>query len=218
MITRSPMRAPANTTAPLQTVTFSPSSSGGGAGLPAAALERASLGTLPSTTLSSITQPAPMIVPPWTTTFSPKVTPSPMTTPSPSAGSPMRDLATGQLELVLQALEHTHDAQPAGAVGHRRGAVGDAVQEVLALQAQRLGLGDAGRPDVARARDVAGDALVVDRDLALQVHVVERRHLLRAHDGEAALLVGIQPAQVQVRAHPRREAHEAEDDVLDSRG
>ena len=60
------------------------------------------------------------------------------------------------------------------------------------------------------------EALVVDRDLALERHVVERRHPGLADDREAALLVRVQPREVQVRGEPGREAQEAEDDVLDA--
>ena len=70
--------------------------------------------------------------------------------------------------------------------------------------------GIAGRVDVAAAGDVlavaAGvlvEALVVDRDLALERHVVEGRHPLRADDREAPLLVRVEPGQVQVRATAR---------------
>ncbi len=42
------------------------------------------------------------------------------------------------LERALQPLEHPHDAQPAVAVRARRGAGADALDEVLALDPQRL--------------------------------------------------------------------------------
>ena len=65
-------------------------------------------------------------------------------------------------------------------------------------------------PDVARAGDVLAvglgalvEALVVDGDLALERHVVERRHALRADDREAALLVRVQPREVQVGGQAR---------------
>ncbi len=76
--------------------------------------------------------------------------------------------------------------------------------------------------DVARAGDVLAVgaralrvALVVDGDLALDVHVVEGRHALGPNDGEAAFLVRVQPREVQVGGEAGREAQEAEDDVLD---
>src|SRR5438105_5001162 len=37
------------------------------------------------------------------------------------------------------------------------------------------------------------------------------------HDREPPLLMGIEPRQMQVRAQPGREAHEAEDHVLEAR-
>ncbi len=70
------MRAPASTTAPAPTITRGPSSSGGGASF--GAEERAdSFGGLPSTTWSPISQPSPITVPAWMTTWLPSRTPSP---------------------------------------------------------------------------------------------------------------------------------------------
>ena len=63
----------------------------------------------------------------------------------------------------------------------------------------------------------ARDALVVDRDLAVGLHVVEDDHLLRADDRQLAHLVRVEPAQVEVRDGARRELEVAEDDVLDVR-
>ena len=54
-------------------------------GRPAAAEERASFGTFPSTTPSSITHPSPMTVPAWMVTCAPITTPSPRRTSGPSA-------------------------------------------------------------------------------------------------------------------------------------
>ena len=78
--------------------------------------------------------------------------------------------------------------------------------------------------DVARAGDVLAvglgvlvEALVVDGDLALELHVVERRHPLGADDRERARLVRVQPGHVQVRGDAGREAQEREHDVLDAR-
>src|SRR4051794_40992903 len=105
--------------------------------------------------------------------------------------SPRRH-APRAIQLVLQALEHAHHPQPAGAVRARDHAVAHAGDEVLALQAQRLGVVDARGVDVAGAGDVLAvalggrvKALVVDRELALDLHVVEGRHPLGAHDREA---------------------------------
>src|SRR5512133_3260005 len=87
----------------------------------------------------------------------------------------------------LKLLEHPHHAQAALAVGARDRAVAHAVDEVAALQPQRLVVGDDRAPDVARARDVLAvvavvllEALVVDGQLALDRHVVEGRHPPRA--------------------------------------
>src|SRR5437763_11140435 len=103
----------------------------------------------------------------------------------------------------LQLLEHAHHAHAAAAVGARRGAGADALQEVLALDAKRLRVGDAGAVDVARTRDVLPprarvlvESLVIDRQLALEQHVVEGRHPARAHERQATLLVRVKPRQV----------------------
>ncbi len=100
----------------------------------------------------------------------------------------------------------------------------DAVHEVLALDPQRLDVGDPRGEDVPAAGDVlavgAGvlvKALVVDGQLALELHVVEGGHPARADDREAALLVRVEPAQMQVGRQSGGEAQEAEDDVLDPR-
>ena len=69
----------------------------------------------------------------------------------------------------------------------------DALDEVAALDPQRLLVRDPRAHDVARARDVLAvggevlvEALVVDRHLSLDLHVVEGRHPLRPDDREAA--------------------------------
>ena len=81
-----------------------------------------------------------------------------------------RGRAARGLERALELLEHADDAQPAGAVRARPRAGADALDEVLALDPQRLGVGDPRREDVAAARDVLAvaarvlvEALVVDR-------------------------------------------------------
>ena len=56
--------------------------------------------------------------------------------------------------------------------------------------------------------------LLVDRHLALGLHVVEDDHLLAADDGHLAHLVRVEPREVHVRDLAAREAEEAEDDVL----
>ena len=59
-------------------------------------------------------------------------------------------------------------------------------------------------------------ALVVDRDLAVGVDVVEDGHPLGADDGQHAPLVRVEPGDVVVRHHARRERQVGEDDVLDA--
>src|SRR5215211_1322705 len=95
-------------------------------------------------------------------------------------------------EGAVELLEHANHAQPALAVRARDRAIAHAVDEVEALEPQRLVVGDARAPDVARARDVLAvvavvllEALVVHGQLALDGHVVERRHALRPDHGEA---------------------------------
>src|SRR3954449_5102610 len=163
------------------------------------------------------------------TTWQPSETPSPSRTPSPSTSPGARSdgrtrLSPAHVEALLQRLEHPHDPQAAQPVRQRRAALADAVDEVLALDPQRLAVGYARTPDVARTGDVLAvrarvlvEALVVHRDLALELHVVECRHPPRAHDGEPALLVRVQPREVQVGGQSGRESHEREDDVLDAR-
>src|SRR4051794_3653589 len=139
----------------------------------------------------------------------------------PGARSEGRNTRT-PLERLLQALQHPDNAQPALPVRHGSPPLAHAVGEVPALDAQRLLVRDPGAPHVAGTRDVLAvgavvlvEALVVDDELLLHRHVVERGHLLRADDREAALLVRVEPRQVQVSHEPRREAQVAEDDVLD---
>src|SRR5690348_7480185 len=98
---------------------------------------------------------------------------------------------------MLELLEHPDYAQPTFAIGAGPLAGAQALYEVLAFDAQRLKVGDSRGEDVARAGDVLAvaprgllDPLVVDSQLALERHVVERRHSLGADDREAALLVG----------------------------
>src|SRR4051795_6957033 len=226
-MTSSPSSAPANTIAVQHTTAPRPSTSGAGASR--GALEwRASLGGLPSTTWSWIRQPSLMTVPGWMTTWAPIWTPSPRRTPSPSsrpgARSEGRTLGPSRrVEALLQPLQDPHHAQPALAVRERRAALAHALDEVLALDPQRLAVGDPRAPDVPRAGDVLTvggrvlvEALVVDGDLALEVHVVEGRHPAGAHDREPPLLVRIQPGEMEVGGEPGGEAQVAEHDVLDA--
>src|SRR3954463_16020729 len=222
----SPSDAPASTIAPAHTTAPGESTSGGGASR--GALEgAASFGGLPSTARSWITHPAPTRVPGWITTYAPSWTSSGSSTPSPRISPGARSdgctlLPSARVQPPLQPFQHPHHAQAAGAVGEWLPAFADALDEVLALDPQRLAVRDLRAPDVARPRDVlavgAGvlvEALVVDGHLALDVHVVEGRHPLRADDREAPLLVRVEPGQVEVRGAPGGEAQVAEHDVLD---
>src|SRR5947209_13824293 len=94
---------------------------------------------------------------------------------------------------------------------------------MLALDAQRLDVGDAWRECIATTSDVLAvaarvliESLVVDGQLALQRHVIERGHPARPHDREATLLVWVEPAQMQVSGEARGEAQEAENHVFDA--
>src|SRR5215211_2846691 len=93
-------------------------------------------------------------------------------------------------EGALELLEHPHHAQAALPIRPRRGTVAHPLDEMAALQPQGLVVGDDRAPDVARARDVLAvvavvllEALVVHGQLALDGHVVERRHALRPDHG-----------------------------------
>ncbi len=77
---------------------------------------------------------------------------------------------------------------------------------MAALEPQRLVVRDARAVDVAGPRPPLAvgahgllGGLVVHGDLALELHVVEDRHLLRADDGHPPHLVRIEPRQVHVR-------------------
>src|SRR5437588_2525458 len=247
MIARRPIDAPAYTTAPQQTVTSCSSTSdlisppaaldpGRRRGrLPSTApssITQRSPTSVPlwMTAAAPITVPAPIRAPSWITVPCPIETESSTTAP----GSTYALSATTKLglpperrrllERTLQRLENADDPQATLAVGARLLAAADAFQEVLALQPQRLDVRDPGAEDVSTAGDVLAvaasvlvESLVIDGQLAFERHVVERRHPPRAHDREAAVLVGIQPRQVQMRREPGRKAHEAEHHVLDPR-
>src|SRR3954449_8234602 len=175
------MAAPASTTAPAQITAPSPTTSGGGASR--TAFERApNAGGLPSTAPSCTETPAPSAVPAWITTLAPitasegSSTPSPIS--SPGARSDCRS-TRALLERALQRLQHAHDAQSALTVGAGARTRPHALDEVLALDAQRLLVRDLRAPRAARARDVLAvggevlvEALVVNRDLPLELHVV----------------------------------------------
>jgi hypothetical protein len=85
----------------------------------------------------------------------------------------------------------------------------DALHELRALDPERLDVRDRRGEDVpgpgdvlAGARGVLVEALVEDLKLALDRHVIGRGHPARAHHCEAALLVWIEPAQMQMGTHP----------------
>src|SRR3954468_20883470 len=111
-----------------------------------------------------------------------------MSSASSSPGARSDGLSTRTLlQRLLQSLEDAHDAQAAVAVGHRSLAVAHALGEVPALDPQRLLVRHTRAPHVARARDVLAvgrvvlvEALVVDDQLLLELHVVEGGHLVRA--------------------------------------
>src|SRR5215210_6777379 len=226
------MVAPATTTAPAPTVVPAPSTAGPGAS-PPAALERAPSATgLPTTHPSCSRAPEPIRVPACRTTFPPMSTSSGSSTPSPTRRpGPRSDERSSALcdmrglhEVALEPLEHPYDAQRGLAAGARLRAVPDALEEVPALDPQGLLVRYARRVGVPRARDVLAvrrvvlvEPLVVDGQLALELHVVERRHPLRAHHREPTLLVRVEPRQMHVRDQPRVEAHQSEHHVLHAR-
>src|SRR5262249_42823434 len=176
--TRAPSFAPAKTVAPWAITVPSPTTAGGS-------------GSRDAVERGESTGCFPTMAPSWTTT------PSPSTVPSAIAAAATRP---------RQPLERAHD-QGAGArhrlpvafTAHER-------EEVLALESQRLVGRDLRDRDVARARlplaialrSLPGPLLVYGH-LALELHVVEHDHLLRAHDGHLAHLVRIEPGQVHVR-------------------
>src|SRR5438034_9029807 len=101
-----------------------------------------------------------------------------------------------------QELERAHDLE---AVAHLAPvpALLHEPHEVPALELERLGVRELGAERVAGpgaplAVRAAGllRSLVVDRDLVLELHVVEDRHLVAAHDREAPHLVRVEPGQV----------------------
>src|SRR6266540_6590018 len=87
----------------------------------------------------------------------------------------------------LQLLERPHDRQPVGGDAIAVSVPAHELEEVLALEPQRLVVRDLRAPDVPRAspplpiavRRLLG-RLLVDGHLALELHVVEDDHLLLA--------------------------------------
>src|SRR4051812_25253030 len=173
MTTLAPSRTPASTTACAQIADPGPTTSGGG-GSRVAVERRDSFGGLPSTAPSWTTQSSPTTVPGWMTTWAPSVTESGSSTPSPSTRPGARSdsrmpLPAGPVERLLRGLEHPHDAQAAAPVRARRRAGAHTVEEVLALDPQRLAVGQARAVDVPGTGDVLAvavgrlvEALVVD--------------------------------------------------------
>src|SRR5918999_1545388 len=221
----SPSRAPASTTAAEPTFTASPSTAGGGSSRDE--VERApSDGGLPITQPSPSRAPGPIAVPACTTTLPPTSASPGSSTPSPSnrPGARSDGCSTrALLQRPLERLEHPHDAEPRLAARARLAAVLDSLHEVPALDGERLLVRHTRRGDVPGAGDVLAvgrealvEALVVDGELALELHVVEGRHLPRADHREAALLVRVEPGQMHVRRQAGREAQVAEDHVLDA--
>src|SRR5919106_5961755 len=200
-MTRAPIREPAKTIAPVDTIVPSPISAGESSSR--LLVERGeSDGRLPTTAFSSTFTPSPSTVPGYT-------------------------VAVGWTSAAIQRLrEQVECTNDAGAVlGHLPAVAvpADEAQELPALELERL----VGRD--ARTEDVAGSGLplpvavrrpprrlLVHGDLALELHVVEHDHLLRADDRDLAHLVRVEPREVHVGDPPRREAEVAEDDVLDA--
>ena len=183
--------------------------------------------------------PAPIEQPSCTTTLAPNSTPSPISTSSPTCrfgprGSARRrharaastDAARRRRASAACASSTSTTARPSRPLQRGVAPLADGVDELLALEAQRLVVRDARDRDVAEAHAhvlAVGvgarrqrDALVVDRDLAVGLHVVEHDHLLRADDRQLARLVRVEPGQVQVRDDAGGELEVAEDDVLDA--
>src|SRR3954469_13721828 len=112
------------------------------------------------------------------TTLAPSSMSSGSSTPSsssrPGARSDRRN-TRAPVERTLQAFEYAYHTQAAGAVRDGLPALADALGEVMALDAQRLLVGDVRTPHVARAGDVLAvgavvlvEALVVDDELLLE--------------------------------------------------
>src|SRR5262245_14026454 len=199
-ITRSPIVVPAKTTAPVEITLPAPIWAG----------ERSSrfdvergdrTGCFPTTAYSSTRTPSPSTVPGWTTAVG---------------------WISADTEGVGQPLQRPHHHR---AVARHLLAVAVAVdeaEEVLALEPERLGRGDLRDEDVAAPRlplavglGAFPRRLVVDRHLAIELHVVEHRHLVPADHSQPPHLVRVEPREVHVCDLPGREAQVAEDDVLD---
>src|SRR5207253_3355626 len=160
-IERGPTVEPAKTTAPVETTTPS-ASSAGGSGSRLAVEAAPSDGCLPMTAYSSTRTSSPSTVPGYT-------------------------VAVGWISAAKGVRQHLERAHDAGAVARDLVPVAFAcnqLQEVRALEPQRLVGCDLRDVDVARARlplavglGALPRCLVVHRHLALQLHVVEDDHL-----------------------------------------
>ena len=92
------------------------------------------------------------------------------------------------------------------------------------LRRQGLHIGDLGNEDVSfpnrkalPVRAVVGrsvHALVVDAQLLARFHVVEDHHLPRPHHREFALLMRVEPGELDVSERPAPELHREEHDVF----
>src|SRR3954451_16439569 len=155
--TPGPTAAPAHSTAPAHTTAPSPTTRGGSSPSLEAFENEPNAGGFPSTAPSCTTTPAPSATSAWITTFPPSTASSGTTTPSPtsSPGARSDGCSTRRLlERPLQRLQHAHHAQSAHAVRARPLARADAVDEMPALDPQRLLVRDARAERLARARDV----------------------------------------------------------------
>src|SRR4051794_23058068 len=169
------MAAPATSTAPAQITAPSPTTSGSKSeDDERAAREPApNAGGLPSSAPSCTTTPAPSTTPEWITTFPPSTTSSGSETPSPSSSPGARSdgcSTRALLERALKRVEHPHDPQPRGAVGARARPRHHALDEVPALDRERLLVRDARAAHVAGALDVlaVGGEVLIE---ALVVHL-----------------------------------------------
>src|SRR4051812_3454739 len=196
-----PIVAPANTIAPVEITVPSPIVAGGSGSRRAVDL-RPSVGCLPTTAYSSTRTPSPRTVPSWTTAVG---------------------WTSAATERIGQPLERAYDHRAVPRDLLAVALAGDQLQEVLAFQPQRLGGRDLRDEDVAAPRlplavglGALPRRLVLDRHLALQLHVVEDGHPVAPDDGHPTHLVRVEPREVHVRDLPGREAEVAEDDVLDA--
>src|SRR3990170_105945 len=198
-MTRAPICEPAKTIAPLETIVPSPISAGGRGSR--FVVERGeSVGCLPTTAFSSTLTPSPRIVPGYTVAVG---------------------WTSADIQRRREHVERTHDA---GAVGRHFLAIalpGDEPQELDALELERLVARDPRAEDVARPRLPLAVAvgrtprrLLVDGDLALELHVVEDDHLLGSDHGDLSHLVRVEPGEVHVGDLSGREAEVTEHDVL----